>query len=388
MVSLPVPRVPAPVGHHGTGSLLHERYKLLKEIGQGGFGLVYLAEDNKRNHRHVAVKQINIGNLSAREIIDATASYSREVTLLSRLKHRRLPRLHDHFTDPEHWYLVLDYIEGQTLEAYMLATPGNPLPIQKVIDIGLQLCDVLNYLHNQVPPIIFRDVKPANIMQAPRGQIYLIDFGIARRFAPNRSRDTVPLGSPGYAAPEQYGKSQTTTHSDIYALGATLQTLVTGKDPLELQAGEAFPSSRTRLHQKFSGLLGQMLEQESSKRPQSIREVRARLESLQRKKGKFVRSALLGLLLGIAPYIAFLGITSISFFSNSELTFLLVLALQCAWPFIFAGQLITATVMLFQSRKRLAGLGILIGLALLILALFLRLGTLSILLSWPTIGGE
>ncbi len=388
MVSLPVPRVPAPVGHPGPGSLIHERYKLLREIGQGGFGVVYLAEDSKRHHRHVAVKQINIGGLSTREVIDAAASYNREVTLLSKLKHRRLPRLHDHFTDPEHWYLVLDYIAGQTLEASVLATPGNPLPVQKVIDIGLQLCEVLNYLHTQLPPIIFRDLKPANIMQAPRGQIYLIDFGIARHYAPNRSRDTVPLGSPGYAAPEQYGKSQTTTHTDIYALGATLQTLVTGKDPLELQAGEAFPSSGTRLHQQFSRLLGQMLEQESSKRPQSIQEVSERLERLQRKKGKFVRPVLLGLLLGIAPYTVFVGLTSFSFFSIRDLTYPLVLTLYCVWPFIFAGQLVTAILMLYESRKRLAGLGVLIGLALIVLALFLRLGAFSYLLSWPSFGGK
>ena len=385
MVSLPVPIVNAPLVHPGPGSLLHERYKLLREIGQGGFGVVYLAEDSKRNHRRVAVKQINIGKLNTRETIEATTSYNREVMLLSELKHRRLPRIHDYFTDPEHWYLVMDYIEGQTLEEYVQATPGRALPIQKVIDIGIQLCEVLNYLHSQTPPIIFRDVKPANIMQTPGGQIYLIDFGIARRFVAGRSRDTGPLGSPGYAAPEQYGTSQTTMHTDIYALGATLQTLVTGKDPLELQAGEASPSSGTRLHQKFSLLLGRMLEKESTKRPQSIQEVRTRLESLQRKKATFVRPCVLGLLLGIAPYALFMGLTSFSFFS---FVYPLAWVLYCVWPFLFAGQLITATILLVQPRKRFAGLGILIGLALLVLALFLHLGTCSYLLSWSPFGGD
>jgi tRNA A-37 threonylcarbamoyl transferase component Bud32 len=388
IASLPVPIVPAPLVHLDPGSLLHERYKLLREIGQGGFGVVYLAEDSKRNQQRVAVKQINIGKLNTRETIDATASYNREVTLLSELKHRRIPRIYDYFTDPEHWYLVTDYIEGQTLEEHLRGAPGKALPLQKVIDIGIQLSEVLNYLHTQNPPIIFRDVKPANIMQTPRGQIYLIDFGIARRFALGRSRDTGPLGSPGYAPPEQYGKSQTTAHTDIYALGATLQTLVTGKDPLELQAGEASLSSGTRLHQKFSFLLGQMLEKESSKRPQSIREVRARLESLQRKKGKFVHPSLLGLLLGIAPYALFAGLTSFPFSSPIVLAYPLVWVLYCSWPFLFAGQLITATLMLFQSRKRFVGLGLLVGLALLVLALFLRLGAFSYLLSWPLFGGD
>src|SRR5581483_6669248 len=223
-----------------SGALLHERYQLVREIGQGGFGVVYLARDMKRHRRLVAVKQINIGKLSARESIDATDSYNREVTLLSRLRHRRVPRLYDHFTDPEHWYLVLSYIEGQTLDVSVQAQLNKALPIKKVIDIGMQLCDILNYLHNQQPQIIFRDVKPANIMQSPRGHIYLIDFGIARQFNPSRIKDTGPLGSPGYAAPEQYGRTQTTIHTDIYGLGATLQTLAIGKEPLELRGDEPF----------------------------------------------------------------------------------------------------------------------------------------------------
>ena len=381
---LPVPVVPPPTVPPGPGSLLHERYKLVREIGQGGFGVVYLAEDGQRNHRHVAVKQINIGKLSARESIDATGSYNREVTLLSKLKHPRIPRIYDHFTDPKHWYLVMDYIEGQTLEAYVQATPGKALPVKKAITIGIQVCDVLNYLHIQKPPIIFRDVKPANIMHTSSGQIYLIDFGIARYFVPDRARDTGPLGSPGYAAPEQYGKTQTTTHTDIYGLGATLQTLVTGKDPLELQTGETSLSPAPRLPKQLQLLLCQMLEKESSKRPQHIRDVRARLEDLQRGRGRFVRPSLWGFLLGIAPYALFVVLAS---FANG-FVYPLLLALYCLWPFLFAGQFIAASVMLFEPRKRLVGLGILAGLALFVLALLLRQGQLSYLLSWPSFGGD
>ena len=382
--ALPVSVALPPAVPLGPGSLLHERYQLVREIGQGGFGVVYLAEDCQRNHQQVAVKQITIGQLSARESIDATESYNREVTLLSRLKHCRLPRLYDHFTDPEHWYLVMDYIEGQTLEAALQATPGQALPVKKVLTIGIQVCDVLNYLHTQDPPIIFRDVKPANIMQTPRGQIYLIDFGIARHFVPGCPRDTGPLGSPGYAAPEQYGKTQTTIHTDIYGLGATLQTLVTGKDPLELQTGETSPSPVPRLDEELHLLLGQMLEKESSKRPQSIREVRARLEDLQGGRGRFVRRPLWGFLLGIAPYALFVALAP--FASFSFFFYFLLVALYCVWPFLFASQLIVAAAMLFQPGKRLVGLGILTGLALFVLALFLRQEPLSGLLSWPSLG--
>ncbi len=382
--ALPVPVVPPPAVPPGPGSLLHERYKLVREIGQGGFGVVYLAEDGQWNHRQVAIKQINIGKLSVRESIDATDSYNREVTLLSKLKHPRLPRIYDHFTDPEHWYLVIDYIEGQTLEAYVQATPGKALPVKKAITIGIQVCDVLNYLHTQKPPIIFRDVKPANIMHTSSGQIYLIDFGIARHFEPGRARDTGPLGSPGYAAPEQYGKTQTTTHTDIYGLGATLQTLLTGKDALELQTGETSLSLAPRLPKQLELLLRQMLEKESIKRPQNIREVRARLEDLQGDRGRLVRSSLWGLLLGIAPYALFVVLAS---FLNG-FVYPLLLTLYCAWPFLFASQIIAASVMLFQPRKRLVGLGILTGLALFILALLLRQEQLSYLLSWPAFGGD
>src|SRR5260370_26107433 len=106
--------------------------------------------------------------------------------------------------------------------------------MREVLDIGIQLCKVLNSLHMRQPPVIFRDVKPANIMRNPRGHIYLIDFGIARQFTPGQARDTGPLGSPGYATPEQYGKAQTTVQTDVYGLVATLQTLLTGKVPFEL----------------------------------------------------------------------------------------------------------------------------------------------------------
>jgi len=385
---LPLPALPVPVAPPlavplGPGSLLHERYQLVREIGRGGFGVVYLAEDCQRNHQQVAVKQINIGQLSARESIDATDSYNREVTLLSRLKHRRLPRIYDHFTDPEHWYLVMDYIEGQTLEAALQGMPGQALPVKKAITIGIQVCDVLNYLHTQDPPIIFRDVKPANIMQTPSGQVYLIDFGIARHFVPGCSRDTGPLGSPGYAAPEQYGKTQTTIHTDIYGLGATLQTLVTGKDPLELQTGETSPSPVPRLDKQLHLLLGQMLEKESSKRPQHIREVRARLVVQEGGGSRSSRRALWGFLLGIAPYVLFVALAP---FASFSFFFYLLVALYCVWPFLFGSQLIVAAAMLFQPGKRLVGLGILTGLALFVLALFLRQEPLSGLLSWPSLG--
>src|SRR5207302_5229962 len=130
------------------------------------------------------------------------------------------------------WYLVMSFIEGEPLEQYV-ERMGSSLPVDEALQIGLHLCSVLEYLHNRQPPIIFRDLKPSNVMRTPEGQLYLIDFGIARIFKQGQSRDTVALGSPGYAAPEQYGRAQSTPRNDIYSLGATLHHLLSGRDPSE-----------------------------------------------------------------------------------------------------------------------------------------------------------
>src|SRR5215472_6963537 len=125
----------------------------------------------------------------------------------------------------------MDFIEGQTLEE-MLQQRGTPgLPVAKVLRMADELCDVLDYLHRQQPPIIYRDLKPSNVMVTPTGHLVLIDFGIARLFKPGQAHDTVAFGSPGYAAPEQHGHTQTTAQSDLFSLGVLLHQLLTGSDP-------------------------------------------------------------------------------------------------------------------------------------------------------------
>src|SRR5215471_18318205 len=182
-----VSMTPAPISTHAggplrPGTMLAQRYHIEEEIGQGGFGTVYKARDIDWNRR-VAIKQIDLHALNAKEIIEATDSYNREVKLLSALKHPNLPRIYHHFTDPEHWYFVMDFIEGETLEEYLetagtkqkkylfgllparktLPAPAqgtqqaSRLQVREVLDIGVQLCTVLNYLHTRQPPVIFRD---------------------------------------------------------------------------------------------------------------------------------------------------------------------------------------------------------------------------------------
>src|SRR6266702_3085785 len=269
---------PLPVTHI-TGSLpeqtlLGDRYQLLSRIGQGGMGAVYKATDTRLADRVVAIKEMSKAGLPAALMAEAEASFEREATLLAKLSHPNLPGIYDHFTENERTYLVMQFIEGETLEEFLEHTGGDPLSVEQVFDWAEQLCEVLSYLHSQPPPIVFRDLKPANVMIKKNGQLFLIDFGIARLFKPGQSHDTVALGSPGYAAPEQYGKAQSTPRSDLYILGALIHCLLTGDDPSERpfffrpasQANPAVPHA-------LEALLQRMLEMDAERRPASAQEV-------------------------------------------------------------------------------------------------------------------
>lgn len=365
------------------GFLLAERYKIIEQVGEGGFGIVYKAKDTKQGNKLVAVKQISLDHLSPRDMIQATDSYNREITLHPPLKHKNLPRVYDHFTDPKHWYLMMDFIEGETLEEYLKHAPGGKLPMREVLSMGMQLCRVLSYLHTE-HGIIFRDVKPANIMRTRRGRLHLIDFGIARRYSPRKTRDTVPLGSPAYAAPEQYGTAQTTSKTDIYGLGATLLTLVTGADPSEDTPSGAPPDPHQApsIPQKLQALLDQMLASDADKRPKNMEVVRRRLRLIRDGSlGVFMRDTLTiltGMLLGSIPYLYYLGVSSLPhmsvFIAPILGLFLLVLSLTalCLGPLVALVELGTGIIFLFSPSKRLLGLGMIAILLLLPILLVLR----------------
>lgn len=188
-------------------------------------GAVYLARD-LRIPCHWAVKEMaNESGDPANE-----ALFRSEAELLGTLKHPNLPRITDFFTENGKQYLVMDYVEGPTLEQVMRQ---RRLDVNEAMDIARQLTEVLQYLHDLNPPLIFRDLKPANIILTPVGTVKLIDFGIARHFRPEQGKDTRALGTPGYAAPEQYGHGQSDVRTDLYALGATLHHILSDKDPAQ-----------------------------------------------------------------------------------------------------------------------------------------------------------
>ena len=260
--------------------LLKERYRILEQVGRGGFGAVYKAADTLFGYRPVAVKEMGQSHLSPQEMASAIEAFKGEAHLLAGLQHPNIPAIYDYFGEAGRWYLVMDFIEGETLEEHLRKSRGRYLPVEKVLDVGIQLCTVLGYLHTRQPPIIFRDLKPANILLTSSGRNYLIDFGIARHFKPGQSRDTTAFGSPGYAPPEQYGKAQTTPRADIYALGATLHQLLTGDDPSQTPFRFAPLQLRSLTTPVgLDALITSMLEIDEKRRPASMHAIKLELQS-------------------------------------------------------------------------------------------------------------
>jgi serine/threonine protein kinase len=218
-------------GRLGANSLIRDRYVVVRVIGRGGMGAVYLVTDTLDQNRVMALKEMsNTAIVDARDRAMAVEQFRREAELLRRLRHPNLPIVSDEFALDDRYYLVMEYVPGSTLQQ-MLDRGEGPFPEARVVAWANQLCDVLHYLHRQQPPIIFRDLKPGNIMIMADDRLKLIDFGIARLFKPGQRQDTMLLGTQGYAAPEQYGGGQSDARSDVYALGATLFSLLTGQDP-------------------------------------------------------------------------------------------------------------------------------------------------------------
>lgn len=211
------------------GSLVDGKYKILNKVGQGGMSVVYLAMNEKAN-KQWAVKEVRKdGVLDFESVKQGLVA---ETDILKKLNHPNLPSIIDVIDTQDSFIIIMDYIQGNSLNRALDEFGAQPQEL--VIEWAKQLCDVLGYLHSRTPAIIYRDMKPANIMLKPDGNITLIDFGTAREYKEKNLADTTCLGTVGYAAPEQFGgMGQTDARTDIYCLGATLYHLVTGMNPCE-----------------------------------------------------------------------------------------------------------------------------------------------------------
>jgi len=291
LTALPTPVIVSPPplppsqqpGRFGTGDLLPtttiaNRYVILEKIAQGGMGAVYKAQDKRLQGKIVAVKEMSESAIPPADREKILKSFQREAELLARLEHPNLARVTDYFQEGERHYMVMEFIEGQTLKE-MLEGRTEPFPEEQVLIWAEQLCDVLSYLHSQTPKIIYRDVKPANVMVLDGSdEIKLIDFGIARFYKPGKRKDTIEFGTDGYAPPEQYGKAQTDERADIHALGAMLHQLLTLRDPATVLF--QFPPVRSlnpKVSRRVGAAIAKAVEPNKDKRHQSIEEMRAAL---------------------------------------------------------------------------------------------------------------
>jgi serine/threonine protein kinase len=277
---------PPSVFNTGTGqllprSLLNKRYRILRPIGQGGMGAVYEAEDTQLGNRKVALKEMRQSGLTPLEIANAAAAFRQEALLLAALQNPHLPNIYDHFSEFGRWYLVMSFIDGGTLEERLKKSPNERLPVAEALQIGIQLCTVLGYLHSQQPPIIFRDLKPSNIMYTTDEHIYLIDFGIARLFKPGQTKDTSLYASIGYASPEQYGKAQTNPQSDIYSLGVVLHQILSGYHPSATPFRlPSLQNSGQPIPQDLIKLIEEMTNLDEGKRPASVLIIKQKLQAI------------------------------------------------------------------------------------------------------------
>ncbi|MBM3465892.1 MAG: serine/threonine protein kinase, partial [Armatimonadetes bacterium] len=223
------------------GDVLAGRYRVEKVLGEGAMGAVHLCTDQQLFGARWAVKSVGLAGLGAAEAEEATALFLREADMLTRLRHPALPRVVDVFREGDRHFMVMELIIGETLDDRMTRQRA-PFGENELLPILRQLASALQYLHSLSPPVIFRDLKPSNVMVTVDGKVQLIDFGIARRHKPGRKADTIILGTPGFCAPEQYGIAQTEPRSDLYALGAMAWHLLSGQDPALV--GFTFPPLR------------------------------------------------------------------------------------------------------------------------------------------------
>ncbi len=266
------------------------RYKVIKPLGGGGMKLVYLAEDLRLAARRCALAEM-VDNFTSPDMQrQAVSAFQREADMLAQLNNEHIPHIFDRFSEQNHHYLVMEYIEGVTLDE-MLKAAGGKLDSSRAVDIALQILDTLIYLHGLNPPVVYRDLKPSNVMVLPGGQVKLIDFGIARHFQP--LTNATMIGTQGYAPPEQY-RGKIETRSDLYALGATMHHALSGRDPTS-EPPFSFPPLRKiapDTNPALAELVSEALAYDVDRRIRDALEFRRRLLDIRSGTGAFANSTL------------------------------------------------------------------------------------------------
>ncbi|WML36940.1 serine/threonine-protein kinase [Clostridium sp. OS1-26] len=248
-----------------SGYILDKKYEVIKTLGQGGMSTVYLC------------KNIRLGNLWAiKEVskeLKGQMDFLAEPNILKNLSHPGIPRVVDIFYEQDNLYMVEDYIEGETLESYI--DRNRPIDDQKICRIVISIGDIVAYLHSFDPPIIYRDLKPSNIMITSSGKIVLIDFGISRVYKQDGNKDTIYMGSRGYAAPEQYGSEQTCKQTDIYGLGAVMYFIIKGKAPSTLFEALKDESYDEKVDDRLKAVIQKAMQIDKDTRYISIEELQS-----------------------------------------------------------------------------------------------------------------
>lgn len=260
-------------------SIIGGRYRVTRPLGGGGMKLVYLAEDLRLAARPCALAEMVDSFSNPDTQHQAVTAFQREADMLAQLSNEHIPRIFDRFSDANRHYLVMEYVDGVTLEEAQ-AQAGGRLTPERMVDIALQILDTLEYLHNLEPSVIYRDLKPSNVMLTGKGQVKLIDFGIARFFQPQSA--ATMIGTQGYAPPEQY-RGRAEARSDLYAMGATMHHALSGRDPSS-EAPFSFPPIRSLcpgIDPELADLIDQSLQYDVIRRMVDATEFKTRLLAIK-----------------------------------------------------------------------------------------------------------
>jgi len=300
-----------------TGTVLNNIYRVLRLLGKGAMGNVYLVERIEDDRKFV-VKELIFSQESPVDPSTAKEIFFREAEFMVKFDHHGLPKMYGIFSQNGREYLTMDYIEGKTLEE-IINSLKEPLTEKQAITLTVKIADIMDYLHNAFhAPVVYRDLKPSNIIITPEGEPKLVDFGIARYYNPDKYTDTFKYGSPGYAAPEQYkGRGQSTPLSDIYGLGVILYQMLTKHDPtLKLFHFPPLKSLNPSVSNELRCIVRRSMELDPLKRYISMKEFKEQLERYAgfyqkdrkeegiKKPNNFARTGILLAILTIfSPYI-------------------------------------------------------------------------------------